>query len=59
MKNNQDTILRLQTYITKLKNQVNNPPERRKAQLKEYLAWLKLEVDRTEITIEKLKLGGI
>lgn len=56
VKNNQDTILRLQTYIAKLKNQASNPPERRKPQLKEYLAWLKLEVDRTEITIEKLKI---
>lgn len=59
MKNNQDAILRLQTYITKLKNQMNNPPECRKAQLKGYLAWLQREVDRTEITINKLKLGGV
>lgn len=56
MKNTQDTILRLQTYITKLKQQATNPPERRKTHLKEYLEWLKLEVDKTEITIERFKV---
>lgn len=56
MMSNQEKINDLQRYIEKLKNQANNPPERRKAQLKEYLAWLKLEVDRTEIAIDRLKL---
>lgn len=53
--NNADTITRLQTYISKLKNQQSNPPERRQSNLKEYLAWLKLEIDRTEISIARLK----
>lgn len=57
--NNKEKINSLQKYIEKLNQQLLSPSPKRKEQLTQYKSWVELELKRTNLSIDRLRLGEI